>query len=144
MFLIVLSLILLFLVDFFKTKKIMIFIISIMLVIGFLIVCLPDISFLPRQNTFKVCNIIPMENDLNPNELFYYWDDDTECTFYIKDVKGNKIEVKIPSNSYTINESCEKYATVLIKYTELTPFWGNFIGNNKPINTSAELNIPKN
>lgn len=143
MFLIVLSLILLFLVDFFKTKKIMIIIISIMLVIGLLIVCLPDIPFLPRQNTFKVSNIIPMENDLNPNDLFYYWDDDTDCTFYIKDIKGDKVEVKVPSNCYVINESCEKYATVLIEYTELTPFWEIFIGDNKPINTRVELNIPK-
>jgi hypothetical protein len=114
-----------------------------MLVFGFLIVCLPDISFLPRQNTFKMCNIIPMENDLNPNELFYYWDDDTECTFYIKNITGNKVEVKVPSNSYIVNESNDKYATVLIKYSELTSFWKIFIGDSKPINTSAELNIPK-
>jgi hypothetical protein len=144
MYLVLLSLILLFLVDFFKSK-IMIIIISIMMVFGVLMICLSNIPFLPRQNSFIVRNIIPIENDLDPNELFYYWDDDTECIFYIKDINGNKVEVKVPSNSYKINEpcTCNKYATVLIKYTELTPFWEIFIGNSKPINTSVEFNIPK-
>lgn len=97
-----------------------------------------NLSFLNREKIVKNCYIIPMENELDPNELIYYYDNDIEYIFYIKD-NNKKKEIKIPINNVKLNISNEKYAIAKIEYSKLTKIWSLFIGDNKPIILNAEL-----
>ena len=44
--------------------------------LGFIFLILSTTDLIPKQTVVTIQKIVPMKNDLNPSEKFYYYDDD--------------------------------------------------------------------
>lgn len=64
------------------------------IILGFIFVHLSTTEIIPKQTVITIQKIVPMKNDLNPSEIFYFYDDgDSTVTYYTL----NQKEMKFPS-----------------------------------------------
>ncbi|MCK9415767.1 hypothetical protein M0Q97_03800 [Candidatus Dojkabacteria bacterium] len=113
-----------------------------LIILGFIFFLLSATDLIPKQTVITFQKIVPMENDLEPSEKIYFYDDDKTVTYYTL----NQKEMKFPSNivKYDNCDSCDTsdcFAHIIS--VEYTPTWTFILGFQKSITTEVTI-ITKN
>lgn len=111
-----------------------------LIVLGFIFLILSTTDLIPKQTVVTIQKIVPMKNDLNPSEKFYYYDDDETVTYYTL----NQKEMKFPSNIVKYDNIDNSDSFAHITSVEYTSMWTFILGFQKSVVTEVTINISNN
>lgn len=109
-----------------------------LIILGFIFLLLSTTDLIPRQTVITFQKIIPMKNDLDPSEIFYFYDDDKTVVYYTL----HKKVMKFPSNIVKVSETTSDSFVHIIS-NEFVPMWLYVLGFKKSVTTEVTINIKR-